>query len=155
VSFFRCVLVVVLLAALYILFAGTLSVSEGSACVVAVAGAGFYLMLARRAKVPRFAFRAVWILVLPRLGWGLARDTMLVGRALVISIFRVVRGELLSQRFTHGGESGAAGARRALVTLGVSLAPNGYVVRVPVRGNFLLVHQLVPAPMKTDEEWPV
>ncbi len=154
-SFFRCVLAVVLLAALYILFAGTLSVSEGAACVVAVAGAGFYLMLARRAEVPRFGFRAAWVLVLPRLGWGLARDTMLVGHALVISIFRVVRGELVSQRFTHGGESGVAGARRALVTLGVSLAPNGYVVRVPARGNFLLVHQLVPAPTKTDEEWPV
>ncbi len=143
------------LSGMYMLFAGEVSGTEALAGLVSVAAAMVFAWVAQRAEKRFFRFRLGWVALLARLPVALARDTVVVGAWLVRSIWRPVEGGLARQNFDHGDASGEAGARRALVVLGASLAPNGYVVRVPARGDFFLVHRLAPAPLAADEEWPV
>jgi multisubunit Na+/H+ antiporter MnhE subunit len=154
-NMFRWAMPVLMLVALYALFAGSMSISEAVAGAVSVGCAVFYAWLTRRAAPQRFAFRPAWLGVLPRLGWSLVRDTAAVGVALLASIFLRSEGNLVRQTFAYGDASRESAARRALVILGVSLAPNGYVIRAPAEGEFLLVHRLVPARTSTDARWPL
>jgi hypothetical protein len=49
--------------------------------------------------------------------------------------------------FPHGpGDDPEAAARRALATVGLSVAPNTVVVGIDAATDELLVHQLVPDP---------
>jgi hypothetical protein len=41
-----------------------------------------------------------------------------------------------------------------MVTLALSVAPNGYVMNVPAGGDALLMHRLAPAAPDPDPEWP-
>ena len=143
------------LSCLYVLFAGEVSGTEAVAGLVSVTASVVFAWVAQRAEKRHFRFRLGWLAVLARRPVALGWDTVLVGRCLLRSIWRPVEGRLVRQDFEHGEASGEAGARRALVVLGVSLAPNGYVVRVPARGDFLLVHRLAPAALAADREWPV
>jgi hypothetical protein len=56
-----------------------------------------------------------------------------------------VRGAFVAVPFEHGPDDDPeAAARRALATVGLSLAPNTVVVGIDGRRDELLTHQLVP-----------
>ena len=64
-------------------------------------------------------------------------------------------GRTLRQPFRRGGDGPAAAARRALVTLGLSVAPNGYVLEIGDNQDDLSLHRLSPALPRPDPEWPL
>lgn len=146
---------VILLAGGYFLFAGTVSGEEAVVLLPAVICAGGVAVLVARVAGRRFAFRLAWLRVLARLPRVIVADTILVGRALWQAVWRGHAGVLARQPFDHGGDNAADAARRGLVVLGVSFAPNGYVVRVPRTGEFVLVHRLVDGAAKPDAAWPI
>ena len=62
-------------------------------------------------------------------------------------------GQIVELPFRHGDARDAG--RRAIVTLGASLAPNGFVLRMPAERDVMVMHRLVPAGQSADAEWPV
>jgi multisubunit Na+/H+ antiporter MnhE subunit len=99
----------------------------------------------------RFAFR-------PRLRW--LRRAVAIPVRVVVESWQVtvaltrhatgrtrVRGTFVAIPFEHGErDDPEAAARRALVTVGVSMTPNTVVVGIDPDRNELLTHQLVPDP---------
>lgn len=65
-------------------------------------------------------------------------------------------GTIATQPFRRGDpEDAVAAGRRALVVLGASLAPNGYVLRAPQDRDVLVMHRLAAASPNPDAAWPV
>ena len=85
-------------------------------------------------------------------------DALRVGRLLLLSLVRRPSGQqgmLQVQPFRQGrrGDPWDAG-RRALVTLGLSLAPNSFVLDASSEGG-LVLHRLQAVPPRPDQDWPV
>ncbi len=105
----------------------------------------------------RFIFR-------PRLRWlrrGLAIPVRVVVESWLITAAlwrhatgrKQVRGALVAVPFDHGPDDDPeASARRALATLGPSIAPNTVVVGIDAERNELLAHQLAPDPARLERE---
>ena len=105
----------------------------------------------------RFVFR-------PRLRW--IRRAVAVPLRVVVETWEVtlvlvrhatgrrrVGGGLVAVPFPHGPEDDPeAAARRALVTAGLSVAPNTVVVGIDAATDELLAHQLVPDPARLARE---
>lgn len=149
----------VLLAGLYLLLAGQASGSElGAAAVVALLGTGFAASLRHcGGRGLSFADRPS-LRVVGRLLAALAGDSVRVGRVLARVALRGASaspGRVLVQGFRAGADTPRAEGRRALVVLGASLAPNGFVVEVEAGQDLMRVHHLAPAPAKADRTWPV
>lgn len=147
----------VVLAGLYLLFAGQLSGSEVIAGVPASLAAAVFALLVHRVQPRRFQVRAPWLRVVVRPIAALFPDAARVGTMLLRAMWRRPDGPLgvISQQpFRHGGNQPGDAGRRALTTLGLSLAPNGYVLLVPDDRDMLPVHRLAPAVMGSDPEWP-
>ncbi len=143
----------------YQLLAGSPSASETYAGIpVAIAGAVLALLLRQRSRrfdYPRGAARAAL-----RAVGAILPDSLRVGRELALATMqrrRPSRGRITQQPFHAGGEDGHDASRRALVILGVSLSPNGFVIDAPPGGTSptIGIHQLRPAPPRPDPEWPV
>ncbi|HEY5037098.1 MAG TPA: hypothetical protein VII74_08225 [Chthoniobacterales bacterium] len=66
-------------------------------------------------------------------------------------------GRFAERDFDPGNEHPASRARRALVTLAISTAPNAFVVGTLSPNEKLLVHELVPgkADAPRDRDWPL
>ncbi|HEX3818043.1 MAG TPA: hypothetical protein VHW03_07135 [Chthoniobacterales bacterium] len=66
-------------------------------------------------------------------------------------------GRFAEREFNQGNEHPASRARRALVTLGITCAPNTFVIGTISPNGKLLVHELVPEKSKTprDRDWPL
>ena len=156
------------LAALYWLLAGQLSVTEGIAGAIAVTVAAVFAALAERCADKRFDLHGPWLRVIFVPLAALVTDSAIVARALLQAIFRRPAGAVgavYHQGFRIGGDGDRDVGRRALVTLAASLAPNGVVVRVlsdedaPGAGapgaGALLLHRLVAALPRADAEWPL
>ena len=144
-------------AGLYLLLAGQLSSTELlTAAIVGVALTLLALVLRSRRDRP---------LLLP---WPPARamlhpfaslflDSGRVGLVLLRAVLRRpagVAGTISQQPFRRGGRDPRDGARRALVILGTSLAPNGFVLDLPEDKDNLLMHRLAPVAPDRDKEWP-
>ena len=142
----------------YILFAGQVSVTEIEAgAPAAIAAAGFTVLLHRVTERP-FRLKAPWLRVLGEPLAALLPDAVRVGRALLRALWRRppgVVGPVTRQPFQEGGEDPASAARRGLVTLGSSLAPNGYVLAIPDGEGALLLHRLAAVPPNPDQRWPL
>ena len=140
----------------YLLFAGQASTSE---CLTGVVAAGLATALAavwRTAGPRRFRTLAPWPRLIGAPLASLAPDAVRVGARLIAAIRRRPAAELgaiQSQPFQPGGDSPEAAARRGLVALAVSLAPNGYMVDID--GDSLLLHRLRPEPPQPDSAWPL
>ena len=144
------------LAAFYLLFAGEVSRSEVLAGAPAAgAAACFTLLQARRERR--------LVLPLPRLRFigrslaGLVTDTARVGWRLLVAVWRRPAGQaglIARQRFRPGDDNATDAGRRALVTLGLSIAPNGFAVGLAPGEDALLVHRLVAVPADADRDWP-
>ncbi len=151
----RGLAIVVLLAVSYALFAGEISETEAIAGAFAVALAIGFAFVHRHAADRRLSFRGVrWGRVLLRPLLALPVDSWHVGVALAKAIFGGGGGEIAGQAF-HYGDTAADAARRALVTLAASLAPNGYVIGIDGEAGTMRLHRLVPAPPQPDRDWPV
>jgi len=142
-----------LLLGCYLLFAGQLSTDEviaGVCCAAAAAAVSFTVpFIAER----HFSFTGVpWAKLIGRTLASLASDVPKVGMRLLrpVSSAGLQRWPLASP-----GDDPRTTARRALVTLAASLAPNSYVAAVLGGRGELLVHSLAPAEPPHDPEWPL
>ena len=146
-----------LLFATYMVFAGQISESELLAALPACALAIVFAIAHRDNARRRFAMPAGCIQFVLRSVIQIVPDTGRVGWSLVRIVFagaRASKGAIAEQSFRIGAPLPQDAARRAVTTLGVSLAPNGYVLRVFAADESLLIHRLVPVNVSTDTEWP-
>ncbi len=142
------------LFALYMLFAGKASRAElSAAALVAVASSAFAVYVYQQGHRP-MRLRAPFPYLFWRVGLALARDTVKAGGALFrAALGAPVKGVIQRQPFDTRDDSPEQVGRRALVILGLSIAPNGFVLEET--GDSLLLHRLVPAAPEQDPEWPV
>lgn len=148
------------LAGLYGLFAGQVSGSEVLAGGIAATAASAFAVLQRRVGGARaMRLRAPWPLLLGGVARSLGQDAVRVGQALALAIARAHRagemGAVAGQAFRAGSDDPTDAGRRGLVTLAVSLPPNGYVLDVATGNDGLRIHRLAPTPPKRDPDWPV
>ncbi len=142
----------------YLLLAGSLSRTELITCaVVAIGFAGLatvlHLRQERRLRLSLPPARALWLLAC-----AVPLDTTRVGLVLLRALRRRPDDQLTTvaaQPFQPGGDHPEDAARRALVILGSSLAPNGFVVGLPRDGQALRLHRLAQAAPSRDTRWPV
>ncbi len=148
------------LLGLYMLFAAKLSWEEAivGAGIAGLGATGAFVTL--KAGEVHFRPRLRWLTILGRLPGNVLADCGIVGAALWQKLVqrRPVEGVFRTVPFDAGGDDPESAARRALVTAGVSLSPNTYVLGIDRQRGLLLVHQLVPSgkpPGKGDKEWPI
>lgn len=154
----RAIALWVVLSGFYLLCAGTLSATEFIVGLPAAGAATVFALLVRRFEDGRLNLRAPWLHVVGAPLAALFADAARVGRRLVRALGRRPEGPLgvvVRQPFRPGDDEPEATGRRALVILASSLAPNGYVLRIPPGEPALLMHRLAQVPPDPDEEWPV
>jgi branched-subunit amino acid ABC-type transport system permease component len=143
-------------AAAYLLLAGQASRTEFTAAApVVLITAGFAVALHRTASRP-MRLSSPALLVMAHALRSLLPDTVRVARALMWAIWKRPPGAIgpcIHQPFRHGSGSADDAGRRAAVTLGLSLAPNGYVLDLDGQADIPL-HRLTPAGVAPDREWP-
>jgi hypothetical protein len=148
----------VILFGLYLLFAGQATGTEIGAGIGAAAASAVFAALVHRKAERRFRLRAPWLRVLTVPLAAVALDSFRVGRVLVQALWRRPAGPigvLAEQPFRPGLDDPPDAARRGLVTLGSSLAPNGYVLSIEHGSETTLLHRLVAVPSSPDREWPL
>ncbi len=144
------------LFALYLLFAGQASAAEIVAGTL-VAGAGVALRtVVHHVERLKLGFDGPWGRLAGRALRSIAHDATRVAWGLLRATAGApLGGGVVRQRFEPGGSTPQASARRAVVTLAVSVAPNGFVLAVEDQSEGLLLHRLVPQPQAGDPLWPV
>ncbi len=135
------------LVVLWLAFVDTFARQEVIAGLVAAAVAATAAELVRSQELVRFRLDPRWLRGLPGLPWQVLRDTWL----LTVALWRhctghPVRGAFRVVPFPSEADDNRSAARRALVTVLVSVAPNTVVVGVEGDEGELLVHELVPQP---------
>ena len=143
----------------YALFAGEVSRNEAIAGVTLAVVMTAYASLLRRLRHRHLSLAsAPWAHLVLGSAASLVSDTLRVGAVLLRSLNRRPRGAvgLVSrQPFRSGSDNPRDAGRRGLVTLGISLAPNGYVLELPAGGDAIILHRLVDVAPATDRKWPV
>lgn len=143
------------LACLYLLLAGSIDAVEATAASIgAVAGTALAVSLSLVSH-QRFAWTVPGRAIVRPLA-ALAPDAWSVGRTLLTIILRGSRpheGDFARQSFDPGQDDAASATRRAVVVLGMSLAPRSYVVRGE-RTDELLLHSLPRKAPSADIHWP-
>jgi hypothetical protein len=148
----------IILTSFYFLFAGQVSTSECSVGLPAAVIATGFAALLHRAQSRRVGLRGPWLRIIARPLADLYPDAIKVGRVLLVTLWRQPKrplGLVIPQPFRHGDDAAGDAGRRGLVTLGMSLAPNGYVLDIPDGQDVLVMHRLAPAEPDPDPEWPV
>lgn len=148
----------IVLVAFYFLFAGEISLTEMAAGLPTAAIAAAYALALRHSEAHRLRLSAPWLRVIGKPLLSVFPDALRVGRVLLRALWRRPEGQLgviARQPFDHGGEDAASAGRRALVILGTSLAPNGYVLSSAEEMDALVLHRLVPVPPSPGREWPL
>jgi hypothetical protein len=149
----------VALGLIYFLLAGQASMTElmaGLGGVSAASGYGVALHIGARRRP--LEFRLAWLRSAWRPLLSLPRDSLAVGLVLLRSLTRRRRrlvGRMTRQPFDYGNEGAEARARRALVILGASLAPNGFVLHALKGEGVLLLHRLAPDAPSENRDWPL
>ncbi len=144
-----------LLFPLYLLLAGQVSGEEVVAGIlIAAVAASSGVLVSRFGGRFAFRFRLGWIRLVPQVAGQLATDLFRVGRVLVAALAgRPQSAGIVRQPFEPGDPTPVHAARRGLVELGVSFAPNG--LALGIAPGTLLVHRLAPQPIAADREWPL
>jgi multisubunit Na+/H+ antiporter MnhE subunit len=137
---------------LWLVFISAFDLAETVLGLVASAIAATAASAVRETRLVRFRPRARWILGGWRLPWRVIVETGLVLRVLWL---RVVRGRPIAGRFVvqplrPGRDPERDAARRALFTIGASIAPNTYVVGIDQDAEAALLHELVPEPARPE-----
>jgi hypothetical protein len=144
-------------ALLYFLLAGEVSQSEAIACAPVVAVASFYALILARSGTVELRLAGRGMLSLLRGCVAVVPDTWRVGRGLMQAVRRrpdEMQGVVTHVPLRFGGVDRDDVGRRAAVVAAISLAPNGFAVGMERERDELIVHQLVPAPIGGDREWP-
>lgn len=115
-------------------------------------GAGLSALAALAAEVVgrqadvRLRIRARWLLRALALPGQVVEQTFLVFAALARTLFTGApppRGRFRELPARHGGDSPLAVTRRVLLTAGLSLAPNEFVLGIDPERDVMVTHQLV------------
>ena len=147
------------LTALWLVLVADLSLAEVGAGMAAAALAATAAEVARSRGLARFAPKPQWGL----LAWRLPGRVLLDCWFLIAALGRMlgrrepIHGVFRSVPFPTGGGDARSAARRALVTIAISLPPNTYVIGTDREADMILVHQLVRrrhTPRRTDPWWP-
>lgn len=144
--------------ACYLLLAGQVSMTEIIAAIPSATAIAAFSLLLHRGAARRFSLRAPWLRILGRTSAALVGDTLRIGRTLLQVLWRRPQGAVglaTRQPFRPGGRDPRSAARRGLVTLATSVAPNGYVLDITPERDALLLHRLVPVPPQPDRDWPL
>jgi hypothetical protein len=153
------IVVWIVLAGFYFLLAGQVSLTEAIAGLPSAAVAAGFVLALRRTETHRLRLAAPWLRVIGKPLASVFPDAFRVGRVLLGVLWRRPAGPVgvvTRQPFRHGGDDDPRSAgRRALVTLGTSFAPNGYVLSSPAEMDALVLHRLVPVPQSPDRDWPL
>ena len=143
----RIVIGCAVLAAIYLLFAGQLSTTEAIAGVPVSLGTALYAYALRRTASRPLGLAAPWGRLMLSVAKSIVLDT---GRVAAVLI-RGGHGTSDRQPF-HAGAAPEVG-RRALVTLALSLAPNGFVTEIGP--DELMLHRLTSHAPNPDRAWPL
>ena len=141
--------------ATYLVLAGQVSAEEVVAGVV-LGGLGVAWHAAvRRCSRHGFACeRHASLAMLQAIG-SLPGATLRAGLRLAWALVRDVEGHVVEQPFHRGRLDDTRDvARRATVVLATSLAPDSYVLRLPVDEETILVHAMTRLSPGTDPRWP-
>ena len=141
--------------AAYLVLAGQLSADEIAAGIV-VGGLGVAWHAAvRRCSRHGLTFeRRAGLEVLQAIG-GLPGAILRVGSRLATALVRDVEGHTVEQPFHRGRlDDPRDAARRATVVLATSLAPDSYVLRLPIDEEIIVIHGISRKAPGTDPRWP-
>ena len=141
--------------AAYLVLAGQVSGDEVVAgLVLGGLGVAWHAVVCRCSR-HSFAFeRHAGPAVLQALG-NLPGATLRVGSRLATALVRDVEGHIVEQPFHRGRLDDTRDvARRATVVLATSLAPDSYVLRLPVDEETILIHAMTRHSPGTDPRWP-
>jgi hypothetical protein len=90
---------------------------------------------------------------------GVVADCGLVARALCLALLgQIPRGQVCSMPIHAAEEDGPeAAGQRALVLIGLSLAPDTYALAIDHEAGCIMLHQLVhnERRSRSDGEWPL
>lgn len=136
---------------LYLILVGQTAAAELGAAVLGALLAGGFAAWVRRCGTRHILPRAPWGRIIRGVAAALIADPPAVGAALLRTLRRPVVGRIQLQPFDPGGHTPVATARRGLVVLAASVAPNSYVVNVTE--GALLMHRLLPRPPSPDRKW--
>ncbi len=117
-----------------------------------------FALLLHRARSRHLGLHAPWPRIIFRPLGALFPDAIRVGAVLLSALWRRPLGPvgvITKQPFRRGDDSTGDAGRRGMVTLGASLAPNGYVLHVPSGQDALIMHRLAATAPRPDREWPV
>jgi multisubunit Na+/H+ antiporter MnhE subunit len=145
---------------LYLLLAGSLALGELGAGALAAGLAAAARETLRHRTDQRFRARLRWLRLVGRTARQLLRDCIVVSGAIACAILRAESppGRLRRVSFSPGGNDPEAAMRRTLVTSGISITPNSYVVAIDRKAERLLVHQMLAKPDPPggrDRTWPL
>ncbi len=141
---------------LYLLFAGSVTRAEAMAGLAASGIALAGLVRTRSVAHRHLLVRAPWLKLTGRIGISLVRDTVLVACGLVRAVLGgKPGGGMTMQPFDPGDFTPVAAARRGIVMLAASVAPNAFVIEIREPPQGMLMHCLVPRKPEADQRWPV
>ena len=141
--------------AAYLVLAGQVSVDEVVAGIILGGlGVAWHAIVCRCSR-HSFPFeRRAGLAVLQALV-GLPGAILRVGLRLSTALVRDVQGHTVEQPFHRGRlDDQRDVARRAIVVLATSLAPDSYVLRLPVDEETILIHAITRQSSGTDPRWP-
>lgn len=142
-------------AVAYMILAGQFSTDEVAAAVVLGGlGAGWHFAVmndgARSFAFERPALRSAAAALL-----GFPGSTLRVGARLASALLRPVEGQRIEHPFHRGtSDDPRDRGRRAAVVLSTSLAPDSYVLRLPLSEQAITYHSLTGAAPSRDPRWP-
>lgn len=139
----------VLLMAFWVWVDDSVDLAELLAGAGAAAIATSVTELVQHQSQTHLRLRADWLAPAATLPRQLVRDMRVL---LVVLWRRLAKGEQPPSRFAlvpvdPGGDRPEGAVRRALLTAGLSVTPNTFVLDVDRQRRALVVHQLVPAPV--------
>lgn len=150
----RTTIKLLLLFGLYLLLVGQTNADELVAAGLCAIAAGGLSVVITSITERHFAFHHVpWARLLVSSLQTLATEAIKVGTRLVREV--PPHGGIQRRPFAAAGQQPEDNARRGLVTLTTSLAPNTCVLAVLRGRREMLVHRLVPAEPPQDREWPL
>ena len=155
----RMPLIFAALLGFYALFAGQVSTTEAIAGIFLAIVMTTYAALLRHVRHRDLNLAgAPWVRLIVRPAASLLPDAVRVGRVLLRCLWRRPAGPVgvvSRQPFRSGSNDPGDAGRRGLVTLGISLAPNGYALELAACDDAVVLHRLAGAAPTADREWPL
>lgn len=132
---------------LWFVFIGGFDVAETIFGLFASAIAATAATAVRRTGLVEFRPRLMWLIAIWRVGPRIFVETYQLFMVLWRRIVRgePIRGRFRTEPFRLGSDDRRTGARRAVRTIGESIAPNAYVVGIDDDHHEVLVHEILTA----------